>query len=159
MIPAVRFEPKNMAGENLAYYYNEAVQKRAPLIFVDHDIFYPPFVHERMSAYIEAEPDIPHVSPYLLYPKSTGLPRPVWHMRNFLDQIKNAVWSDITWQFCDSFAFGFAYVPKKDWDALYSYVEFLNWRHVADEYCFFRWYNRYPQARIHWDCLVCHSHS
>jgi len=145
----------------LAHDYNEAYQKSEYLIFVDHDVDFTPFVLERMKFHIEQEPNKVHVGPYLLYPLSTRLPSPVWHMRRFswADKGMNSVWGELSWDTCDSFAFGFTYIPKHEWEQLYLQIESMRWQRVADCYGFERWHSgKYEPAKIEWDCVVCHTH-
>lgn len=76
---------------------------------VEWDIAYSDGDRRAMEAAARGYPDEVCVAPYKLYPRSTGLPGPVWAHSN--GELPGAAWIGIGDQHCDHFAFGMVYLP------------------------------------------------
>lgn len=66
----------------------------------------------RFDLLCEAQPDAVHVAPYLLYPTSTGWPRPVWAHRR-VEGPRSYRWIVTAEAECDLFGLGLAYIPAE----------------------------------------------
>jgi hypothetical protein len=109
---------------------------------------------QTFARHIAREPDRIQVAPYLLYPASTSLPRPVWAHRR-ITELGDAQWVDDDEPGCDLFGFGMVYLPL---DLVTAYL--ATCPAGSNDNDFSRWHHDTVGERvpIRWDCYPIHLH-
>jgi hypothetical protein len=121
-------------------------------VITEWDLAFGPETMAAFTAHIAADPGRVHVAPYRLYPRSTGLPEPVWAHRHAAGGVR---WVSEGDPECDWFSFGLAYLPLV---IVRAYLATRPER--TGDSLFSRWHHETAGARVpvHWDVRPVHLH-
>lgn len=141
-----------MADYNYVPVLEQIAETGEDTVIVEWDIAVDALEMIKFTAECMVEPDRVHVAPYLLFPRSTSLPGPVWAHRKVS---RHPPWITEADTECDLFGFGLVYLPHaivqkhlETAPGVTGDARFSQWHHDAG----------LGPVPVHWDVRPMHLH-